>query len=115
MTNLTYKSLPVTDEYGIQCRRLVPNIELPKLPFGSMWCEIEPGGHSLKHAHEDNEIFVVWTGRARVETAGQETLVGPGDAIHVMPDQNHEIFNLSPTEPFVCLSVYWVPGQEQTK
>jgi quercetin dioxygenase-like cupin family protein len=99
-------------EYGVTCRRLVPNNDLLKLPFGSMWCEIEPGGHSLKHAHADDEIFVAWSGSARVESGGRSVILKPGDSVHVVPDVEHEIFNLSESEQFVCLSIYWVRGEE---
>jgi len=114
MTFMPQGKLTASAEYGITCRRLVPRAEMKALPFGSMWCEIPPGGHSLKHAHEDDELFIAWQGRARIEVGGTSTILEAGDAIHVSPDQDHEIFNLSETEPFVCLSVYWVTGQEQS-
>ena len=66
--------------------------------------EIAPGGYTPHHAHAwEHEVFVL-EGPAEVRTESTATPVSPGDAVLVMPDEQHQFRNTgqSPAR-FLCM------------
>jgi quercetin dioxygenase-like cupin family protein len=103
----------LTEEYGIQIGRWEQYRDLGTLPFGAMWCVIPPGGTSDEDVHPEVEFAVVTKGTAVYEADGDKVEVSPGGVVVLPPQQRHVIHNLSPDQPLVILSLYWLP-QEAT-
>jgi mannose-6-phosphate isomerase-like protein (cupin superfamily) len=52
--------------------------------FGVNVIVMPPGYHGFPHFHEEqDELYFVHSGTARVEVEGEERLVGPGGMVHV--------------------------------
>ena len=66
--------------------------------------DLAPGGHTPRHAHAwEHEIFF-HAGRGEVLKAGEWTPVGPGDAVFVPGDEEHQIRNAGDGPlTFLCL------------
>lgn len=72
--------------------------------FAMRLFELEPGGSTPFHAHAwEHEVFVL-EGPAEVRTESTATPVSPGDAVLVMPDEQHQFRNTgqSPAR-FLCM------------
>lgn len=62
-----------------------------------------PGTASREHWHTvADEVYFVWSGRGRVQVAGEERAVGPGDTVIIRPGQAHKVWNDS-TEDLVLI------------
>jgi len=66
-------------------------IDLTEIPPGS-----SVGVHT--HGHEDEEIYVIVSGRGRMRLEAREFEVGPGDVIRNAPGGTHGLVNIG-TEP----------------
>jgi quercetin dioxygenase-like cupin family protein len=66
--------------------------------------DLAPGGHTPRHAHAwEHEIFF-HAGEGEVYQAGAWVRVGPGDAVFVPRDEEHQIRNAGAMPlTFVCL------------
>lgn len=78
---------------------------LPTQNFVAGHSQVYPGGGIPRHAHENEEVYVLLRGRARM-VVGEETLdLREGDAIYLPPNVPHELTNPGPEEAWV-LFVY---------
>ena len=68
---------------------------------------VEPGGGTTPHRHEENEMFLVSSGTARVEVGGEVRDVSAGEVLLVPFGSQHRITNASADERLVFLNVYW--------
>jgi mannose-6-phosphate isomerase-like protein (cupin superfamily) len=67
-------------------------------------------GTAAHHHPATEEIYYVLEGTGRMEIAGQQRDVGPGDAIAIPPGQTHQITNIGSTRlRFLCCCA---PGYE---
>lgn len=98
----------------------VPTHELPGAKFTalaspsrcgaetSVWTvELSPGAPGATHQLTRGEVFVVLSGRARVELAGEASSAGPGDAIVVPRDTPFALSaeGAAPLRAVCCLPV----------
>jgi len=61
-----------------------------------LYC-LEPNQEQKPHAHADQDkIYVVLEGEARVVVAGKEEMLGPGEAVVAPAGQEHGIRNAGP-------------------
>lgn len=69
------------------------------------------GASTAAHHHPvAEEIYYILQGTGRMEIAGRQQEVGPGDAIAIPPGQTHQITNIGSTElKFLCCCA---PGYE---
>jgi len=65
---------------------------------------LPPGGATQRHHHrETEEIYYVVEGSGEIEIDGERALVGPGDAILILPGAWHEIrADTAGTLRFLC-------------
>ena len=65
---------------------------------------IEPDGHTPYHKHDFEHLNYILEGRGAIRTeAGEETEVKRGDFITVLPNEQHQYRNTSPTGSFVMI------------
>jgi mannose-6-phosphate isomerase-like protein (cupin superfamily) len=64
-----------------------------------------PGTESTAHRHSiADEIYLVWSGRGRVEVEGETREVGPGDAVIIRPGQHHRLWSDGPGDLVLVVS-----------
>jgi mannose-6-phosphate isomerase-like protein (cupin superfamily) len=78
------------------------------LRHGTMSLEIfAPRGTDRQSPHEQDELYIVASGRARFDHAGTVTTAQAGDAIFVPAGDPHRFLDMS--EDFVTWVVFWGP------
>lgn len=95
-----FKDLPeelVTPEKSRAMARMVTGrqVELAILRF-------RKGEGAVVHAHPQEQILYMLEGRMQIDTQGETTVIGPGQAAHFHPDQPHGTVMLDDVE---CVSV----------
>lgn len=103
------------NEYGVQTRRLFPwpgmvETKRPLTEAGCMYVLLGPGESVAVHSHDEEETFIVLGGRVRLTVGGESCEIGPDDVAYIPRDVPHAIANLSETEPFRMLDMYWDEG-----
>lgn len=102
-------------EYGVKTRRLFPwkgvvETKRPLTEAGCMYVLLEPGEAVDAHRHDEEEVFIVLSGRVRLTVGGESCEIGPDDVAYIPRDVEHAIANLSDTERFQMLDMYWDEG-----
>ncbi|KEO82585.1 class I tRNA ligase family protein [Tumebacillus flagellatus] len=97
----------VTQEYGIQCRRLYPWKDVVQPPFGSLLGVVEPGETSSPHNHHEGETFFIVRGSGLMKVDDETAEVSAGDLIYMPAFTKHSLKNTSATEQLVFLTVWW--------
>jgi mannose-6-phosphate isomerase-like protein (cupin superfamily) len=88
--------------YGFQKVRRALGVEA----FGVNVVVYPPGYEGFAHWHdEQDELYFVHSGRARVEVEDEVREVGPGGLVHVRSTTARKISNASPDEDLVLLVV----------
>jgi mannose-6-phosphate isomerase-like protein (cupin superfamily) len=99
-------------EYSCKLRRLFPwpgvvETKRPVTEFGCIWVVVDPSCTVDTHEHDEEEAFIVVSGRARMTVSGQQTELGAGDVAYIPRLARHQIANPSEVEPFVMIDLYW--------
>lgn len=77
--------------------------------FAIRYFEIPPKGQSSFEQHAHDHGIVILRGRARVLLGWEVQEVGPGDAIYIPPNEQHQFENIA-DEPFGFLCI--IPSKE---
>jgi len=64
----------------------------------------EPGDEDSMHAHAEDEIYCVDTGRATLVAEGESVEVEPGDVVHLGPGTDHQFTDFE--DEFVVTVMY---------
>ena len=82
--------------------------------FGANALVLAPGVKARPHYHEEqDELYFVHRGRARVEVGGETREVGEGGLVHVEATTPRKVSNASETEELVLLVVGGKDGYVQ--
>ena len=74
--------------------------------FGVNVIVMPPGYRGFHHYHDNqDELYFVHSGEARVEVEGDERVLGPGGIVHVESTTPRRVSNASETEDLVMLVV----------
>lgn len=92
-------------EYQLDGKRLLP-WQGWDMPFGGAWCVVRPNTDSLRHAHEEQEMFIVASGRAKIRLDDEFIEVTKGDFIAIPPDKEHYVINET-DEDFHFFTMWW--------
>jgi quercetin dioxygenase-like cupin family protein len=66
--------------------------------------EIEPGGNTPWHAHGWEHVIYCVDGRGALKSENGDAEFGPGDALLVEPDEEHNFVNVGDTPlKFICV------------
>ncbi|MDH2343605.1 cupin domain-containing protein [Bradyrhizobium sp. SSUT77] len=106
-----------TFEYNCHLRRLFPwpNIADTKKPtteLGLIWVVVDERMEIQGHAHDEEESFVIVSGKAVLGLKGQETELRPGDVAYIPRSWFHTMKNPG-DEKLVYIDLYWGLGQQQ--
>lgn len=98
-------------EYNCHLRRLYPwagiaNTKRPVSEFGAVWVTIDPQTHADEHEHDEEETFLMITGKAHFYLEGQSTELRPGDVAYVPRYWRHQMCNTG-EDPVVFIDIYW--------
>jgi mannose-6-phosphate isomerase-like protein (cupin superfamily) len=85
----------------------VDHFRVPDLRVGTY--SIPRGGADDQDPHTEDEIYVVTSGRARLESGGQSLPVGPGSVVYVAAGELHRFTDV--TEDLALL-VLFAPAYE---
>ena len=69
------------------------------LSDNSVWIELEPGGYTPDHAHDDKERLVIISGKGTLRLGEEQKKIQPNDFIEI-PNGNHQLINTG-DEPLI--------------
>ncbi len=72
--------------------------------FSLQVMRFEPGDEDPMHAHAEEEIYQINTGKATLVTEDESVEVGSGDVVHLSPGTEHQFTDFSDT--FVTTVMY---------
>jgi mannose-6-phosphate isomerase-like protein (cupin superfamily) len=75
--------------------------------WGSAIGTVRPGETTTPHSHDEEETFIVLSGKGLMTISDEQAEVGPGDVIYLPRNSRHMIENLSQSEPLQIISIYW--------
>lgn len=90
----------VTPKYSTAFGELVTGerIEVGRLRF-------DPGEGAVEHAHPQEQVMYVISGRLQVDFPDESGEIGPGEAFHAPPNVRHKVTALQPTVVLSCKDV----------
>ena len=97
----------ISDEYGGEFRRLYPWPNIVDTPWGSAWMVITPGTGSTPHSHDENETFIILSGRGEMTVNDEVRVVEKGDVVYLPPFSRHTLRNLSEIKNLEMLCIWW--------
>lgn len=100
-----------TREYNADLRRLLPgpgygNTKRALTEFGAILVTVRPGESVNAHRHDEEECFIVVSGKANLELEGQVATLHDGDTVYIPRFWMHQINNPY-SEPFQFVDLYW--------
>jgi mannose-6-phosphate isomerase-like protein (cupin superfamily) len=99
-------------EYGVKTRRLFPwigmvNTKRQLTEAGCMYVLLEPGEFVDPHHHNEEETFIVVSGSAMLTVGAEQAEISAGDVAYIPRHSVHALRNVSASEPFQMLDMYW--------
>lgn len=106
-----HKGSEMTFEYNCDMRRIYPwrdkvNTKRPITEFGMIWVEVKPGTEVAAHDHDEEESFLIVSGKAELEIEGQSTVLKRGDVVYIPRFWTHQMKNPF-EETLVFADIYW--------
>jgi quercetin dioxygenase-like cupin family protein len=97
----------VTPKYSKAFGPLVTGsqIEVGRLHFGA-------GEGAVEHAHPQEQIMVVLSGRLRATLDGRTTELGPGEGFHAPPGVKHQVTAIDDTYVLSCKGIVGGAGHK---
>lgn len=86
-------------------QRLLPWPTL-NAPFEGAWNVVPDGTSTVKHAHNEYEIFVAVSGEAELKSGSERTSFVAGDIVFFPPGVDHQVVN-DTGKDFEMFSVWW--------
>lgn len=104
----TWKFFDITSEMKTQQESGQPYREFLRVPSLSCGVYSLPAGASdLQSPHDEDEVYYVLRGRARVEIDGETVEAGPGSILYVRATAQHSFFEI---EEDMTLLVFFATG-----
>lgn len=106
-----YKDSEFTFEYNCDMRRIYPwgdtaDTKRPISEFGMIWVEVKSGTEVVAHEHDEEESFLIISGKAELEVEGQSTVLERGDVVYIPRFWTHQMKNPF-EETLVFADIYW--------
>ena len=106
-----HKDSEFTFEYNCDMRRIYPwddkaDTKRPITEFGMIWVEVKPGTEVVAHEHDEEESFLIISGKAELEVEGQSTVLERGDVVYIPRFWTHQMKNPF-EETLVFADIYW--------
>lgn len=71
---------------------------------------VEPGGAIPLHAHQQEEVYLILSGRGRIEIDGEIRDLKAGDYVYINPNASHHLENASKEEELTLIFCYSPKG-----
>jgi len=68
-------------------------MKLKLLSEDSVWIELEPGGHTPDHKHDDKERVMVMSGKGIIKLGEDRREIQPDDFIELNANDKHQLIN----------------------
>ena len=106
-----HKDSDFTFEYNCDMRRIYPwgdkaDTKRPITEFGMIWVEVKPKTEVVAHEHDEEESFLIISGKADLEVEGQSTVLERGDVVYIPRFWTHQMKNPF-EETLVFADIYW--------
>ncbi|MGH0032546.1 MAG: cupin domain-containing protein [Myxococcota bacterium] len=108
MGNPEWKAFELDEEIEKQLASGRPYSEFLRVP--SLSCgvySLPAGAKDLQGPHDEDEVYLVVKGRARLRVGGEERRVGPGSLLYVNATSQHSFFEI---EEDITLLVFFASG-----
>lgn len=104
-------SVKGTDFPAGRCTRVLvgPGAPVEAQNFVMGHVAINPGGCVPLHSHEQEEVYLIVSGRGVMRIGDDEQSVGPGDYVYIQPGSEHVLNNTS-NENMIMLFCYAPKG-----
>lgn len=98
-------------EYNCNLRRIYPwngkvDTKRQITEFGTVWVEVKSKTEADAHHHDEEESFLIISGKAELEIEGQSTILKTGDVAYIPRFFFHQIKNPF-DELLVFIDIYW--------
>jgi mannose-6-phosphate isomerase-like protein (cupin superfamily) len=80
-------------------------LRVPSLSCGIY--RLAAGSRDMQGAHDEDEVYYVLSGRARLRVEGEDRVVGPGSVLYVRATSEHSFFEI---EEDLTLLVFFASG-----
>ena len=90
----------VTPKYSTAFGELVAG---EKIEVGRLRFDADEG--AVEHAHPQEQVMIILSGRLQVEMEGETAQLGPGEGFHARPNVSHRVTALEPTVVLSCKDV----------
>lgn len=108
MAEQDWKAFELEDEIEKQRSSGRPYNEFLRVPALSCGVYTLPAGSKdLQGPHDEDEVYLVVQGRARLRVGGEERRVGPGSLLYVGATSEHSFFEI---EEDITLLVFFATG-----
>ncbi len=108
MSDIDWKAFDLADLVQCQQSSGVPYHEFLRVPALSCGIySLAAGANDLQSPHDEDEVYYVVSGRARVRLDGAERVVGPGSVLYVRATQEHSFFEI---DEDITLLVFFASG-----
>ncbi len=77
-------------------------MKLRLLSDDSTWIELEPGGYTPDHKHEDKERIVIMSGKGVIKLLDRSQEIKPDDFIEIVAEEHQLINTGNDLLAFVC-------------
>jgi methionyl-tRNA synthetase len=94
-------------EYGCDLRRLYPWKGVADPLWGSAIASVRPGELTTPHDHDEDETFLILSGRGLITVDDETAEVEARDVIFLPRGSRHTIQNLSQDGQLEFLTIYW--------
>ncbi|WP_410813492.1 cupin domain-containing protein [Micromonospora sp. 067-2] len=95
--------------YGVRYQQIYPHGHEDLADWGIGRAVLDRGDATTVHAHPENEIFLILSGRGDMTVGAQRLPVVGGEAVVIPADTHHQLVNTG-AGPLVLVSVYWPPA-----
>ena len=108
MAQYDWKAFDVAAEVEKRIASRQPYREFLRVPALSLGIyTLEAGANDLQGPHDEDEVYYILSGRARMRVGDQEQSLGPGSLIYVRATSEHSFFEI---EEGLTLLVFFASG-----
>jgi mannose-6-phosphate isomerase-like protein (cupin superfamily) len=108
MSNSNWKVFELAEELSKHAKTNAPYHEFLRVP--SLSCgtyTLAAGATDLQNPHDEDEVYYVVSGRARLRVGDDEQTVGPGSLLYIGATSEHSFFEI---EEDMTLLVFFASG-----
>ena len=91
----------------------VPYLEFLRVPDLSCGIYFLPAGSTdMQSPHDEDEVYYVMHGRARIRVEGEERVVGPGSVLYIRASSDHSFVEIEEDTTFMVFFASGGPSSD---